>query len=163
MQLHVREWGRPDGPPVLLIHGWSQSLQCWRHQTVGELADQCRIVALDLRGHGMSERPPETAAYQDGDLWADDIAAAIHQLNLHRPVLVGWSYGGFVISDYLRAYGQETTAAVNFVGAAVLRNERSDHIGPSLLDNATRRLPSRSRRRTSRPFAASSAHSPCNP
>ena len=136
VRLHVREWGQPDGPAILLIHGWSQGLTCWRHQVEGELAAECRLVALDIRGHGMSERPRAEGAYQDAGVWAADIAAVIHQLNLHRPTLVGWSYGGFIISDYLRAFGQDTIAAVNYVGAAVLLNKRFDHIGPGFLDNA---------------------------
>ena len=136
VRLHVREWGQPDGPAILLIHGWSQGLTCWRHQVEGELATECRLVALDIRGHGMSERPRAEGAYQDAGVWAADIAAVIHQLNLHRPTLVGWSYGGFIISDYLRAFGQDAIAAVNYVGAAVLLNKRFDHIGPGFLDNA---------------------------
>ena len=123
VRLHVGEWGQPDGPAILLIHGWSQGLTCWRHQVEGELAAECRLVALDIRGHGMSERPRSADSYQDANLWAMDIAAVLDQLNLHRPILVGWSYGGFIISDYLRAFGQDTIAAINYVGAATLLNE----------------------------------------
>ena len=66
----------------------------------------CPLVAYDLRGHGMSEAPLEAEHYTDGALWADDVAAIIDQLRLDRPVLVGWSYGSFVICDYVRAHGQ---------------------------------------------------------
>lgn len=90
---------------------------------------------MDNRGHGMSERPLDAAHYQDGGLWAADVAAVIDQLNLNRPVLVGWSYGGFIISDYLRAHGEDAVAGINFAGAAVLLNERFDHIGPGFLTN----------------------------
>ena len=50
--------------------------------------------------------------------------------------MVGWSYGGFVICDYLRAYGESAVSAINFVGAAVNLNERFDDIGPAFLSNA---------------------------
>jgi non-heme chloroperoxidase len=136
VRLHVREWGRPDGPAVLLLHGWSQSWQCWRHQAEGELAGTCRVVAMDLRGHGMSDHPSDAAAYQDPALWAADVAAVIDQLGLHRPVLVGWSYGGFVICDYLRVHGQQDIGAVNLVGAGVLLTDDFAHIGPGFLGNA---------------------------
>ena len=106
LALHVREWGPPDGPPVLLIHGWSGNHMCWRHQVDSALVEEFRLVALDLRGHGMSDRPLDAGRYQDARLWAADIAAVIEQLDLDRPTLVGWSYGGFVICDYLRAYGE---------------------------------------------------------
>ena len=49
---------------------------------------------------------------------------------------MGWSYGGFVICDYLRAYGQDAVAAINFVGAAVTLNRAFDDIGPAFLANA---------------------------
>ena len=60
------------------------------------------MVAVDLRGHGMSEMPLEAEQYVDGDKWADDVAAIIDQLTLDKPMVVGWSYGGFVILDYPR-------------------------------------------------------------
>jgi pimeloyl-ACP methyl ester carboxylesterase len=134
--LHVREWGRPDGAPVLLIHGWSGNHMCWRHQVTSELADRFRLVALDLRGHGMSDRPLEPEQYVDAQRWADDVAAVIAQCHLGRPVLVGWSYGGFVICDYVRAYGEDAVAAINLVGAAVTLNQSFENIGPAFLANA---------------------------
>ena len=136
LALHVREWGPPDGPPVLFIHGWSGNHMCWRHQVDSALVEEFRVVALDLRGHGMSDRPLDAGRYQDARLWAADIAAVIDQLNLDRPTLVGWSYGGFVICDYLRAYGESAVSAINFVGAAVNLNERFDDIGPAFVSNA---------------------------
>ena len=110
LQLHVREWGKPDGPPILFIHGWSQNHLCWAKQYESALGDEFRLVAYDLRGHGMSEAPLEPEHYTDGKLWADDVAAIIDQLRLDRPVLVGWSYGAFVICDYVRTHGQDRIA-----------------------------------------------------
>jgi len=136
LRLHVREWGDPQGPPIVFVHGWSQSQLCWSRQIAGALAKDFRIVTFDLRGHGMSEKPPEAGHYREGRLWAEDLNAVIEVLGLDRPVLVAWSYGGFVVTDYLRAYGEEAIAAVNLVGAAVLRTPSFDHIGPGLLENA---------------------------
>ena len=95
------------GPPILFIHGWSQNHLCWEKQYESTLTGEFRLVAFDLRGHGMSEAPLEAEHYTDGTLWADDVAAIIDQLRLDRPVLVGWSYGAFVICDYVRVYGQD--------------------------------------------------------
>jgi non-heme chloroperoxidase len=136
VKLHVREWGKPAGVPILLIHGWSQSLLCWTKQHEGELQDQFRVVAVDLRGHGMSEAPLEAEQYVDGEKWADDVAAIIDQLTLDKPILVGWSYGGFVISDYVRKHGQNKIAGINFVGAAVALGEKaSPFVGPGFQEN----------------------------
>jgi non-heme chloroperoxidase len=137
LRLHVREWGREDGPPILFIHGWSMSHLCWAKQYESALAGEFRLVAYDLRGHGMSEAPLEPEHYTDGQLWADDVAAIIGQLGLERPVLVGWSYGGFIICDYVRAYGQDRIAAIDFVAAAVTLGEAAfgTLIGPGFLDH----------------------------
>jgi non-heme chloroperoxidase len=134
--LHVREWGQAEGPPVLLIHGWSGNHMCWRHQVDSALVKEFRVIGLDLRGHGMSGCSLDVSRYQDAGLWAADVAAVIAQLHLDRPTLVGWSYGGFVICDYLRAHGESAVSAINFVGAAVTLNEQFDDIGPAFLSNA---------------------------
>jgi len=136
LRLHVREWGDPQGPPIVFVHGWSQSQLCWSRQTAGPLAKDFRIVTFDLRGHGMSETPLEGEHYVDAQLWADDLHAVIEGLEVDRPVLVAWSYGGFVVTDYLRAYGEDAIAAVDLVGGAVMLTPGFDHIGPGLLDNA---------------------------
>jgi non-heme chloroperoxidase len=137
LRLHVREWGSPNAPPILFTHGWSQNHLCWTRQYESALADEFRLVAYDLRGHGMSEAPLEPDHYTDGRRWADDVAAIVGALGLDRPVLVGWSYGAFVICDYIRAYGQDSVAAINFVEGAVRLGEAAfgTLIGPAFLDH----------------------------
>jgi non-heme chloroperoxidase len=137
LQLHVREWGKADGPPILFIHGWSQNHLCWAKQYESVLADEFRLVAYDLRGHGMSEAPLGAEHYADGRLWADDVAAIVAELGLERSVLVGWSYGSFVICDYIRAYGQDRIAAIDFVEGAAKLGEAAfgTLIGPGFLDH----------------------------
>ena len=134
--LHAREWGNPSGPALLFIHGWSQSDLCWRHQVRGDLAETFRIVTFDLRGHGLSEKPAGPEHYADGQLWADDVASVIDQAGLEQPVLVAWSYGGYIVADYLQAYGDTRIGGINLVGAAViLRPPAFEHIGLGLLEN----------------------------
>jgi pimeloyl-ACP methyl ester carboxylesterase len=137
LQLHVRDWGRADAPPILFIHGWSANHLCWAKQYESALADEFRLVAYDLRGHGMSDAPLEPEHYTYGELWADDVAAIIEQLQLDRPVLVGWSYGAFIIGDYVRAHGQDRIAAIDLVGGAVKLGEGAFGvlIGPGFLDH----------------------------
>ena len=137
LSLHVREWGNPTGTPILFLHGWSQSHLAWCRQYDSDLADDFRLVACDLRGHGMSETPADAEHYTQGQRWADDVAAILGELDLDRPVLVGWSYGAFVIGDYVRAYGQDRIRAVNFVAGAVKLGETAfgTLIGPGFLDH----------------------------
>ena len=119
MALNVMEWGKKDAPSILFIHGWSQTHMTWTAQKESELAKRYRLVAFDLRGHGMSDAPKEEAAYTNSKAWADDVHAVIKQLDLRKPTLVGWSYGGVVITDYLATYGDKNVAAINLVGATV--------------------------------------------
>lgn len=134
-KISVYECGNPDGRSLFFIHGFAQSCLSWKYQFDSALAGEFRIVAMDLRGHGMSDKPVGVENYADGDLWADDVAAVIGQLNLVKPVLCGWSYGGLVISDYLRRHGQDNVGAINFVGGAVTigTDEASKLIGPGIM------------------------------
>lgn len=137
VMLSAHEWGRQEGPAILFVHGWSQCDMCWDAQVGSTLAERFRMVTFDNRGHGMSDKPSDSGCYTDGRLWAQDLAAVIEQTNLDRPVLVAWSYGGFIVADYVRAYGDVGIAGIDLVGAAVLRRPPSfEHIGPGLLDNA---------------------------
>jgi non-heme chloroperoxidase len=114
VQLHVAETGNHSGRPILFIHGTSQCWLQWTLQLNSSLADSYRLIALDMRGHGLSEKPRD--AYGDSKLWADDINAVIQALNLDRPVLSGWSYGPLVILDYIRHYGEEQVGGIHFIG-----------------------------------------------
>ncbi len=113
-RLHVVEAGNPNGRPIVFIHGFSQCWLAWSRQMASDLADGFRLVALDLRGHGLSDKPRD--AYADSRLWADDIHAVIRALDLAAPILSGWSYGPLVILDYIRHYGEDAIAGSNFVG-----------------------------------------------
>ncbi|MDH4380674.1 MAG: alpha/beta hydrolase [Gammaproteobacteria bacterium] len=128
--LAVREFGNPAGIPLVLIHGWTQSHLCWVKQYESALADEFRIIAPDLRGHGDSAKPVGEAHYTNSRHWADDLAAVINTLGLEQPVLAGWSYGGLVSGLYLRHYGEAALGGINFVGAGV--RVAVEHIGTLL-------------------------------
>ena len=118
LNLAVQEWGNPRGLEILLIHGFNQSHLSWQRQVDDPaLAADFRMVTLDLRGHGSSDKPLEKDRYAHAR-WGDDIAAVIRATGLRRPVLVGWSFGGNVICDYVRSFGTENIAGINFVAAA---------------------------------------------
>jgi non-heme chloroperoxidase len=117
--------GNPNGPAIVFIHGFSQCHLSWRRQlTDPELTARFRMVAYDMRGHGGSDKPVERERYHDDKLWADDLATVIAATNLSRPVVVAWSYGGRVVSDYLRFYSQDSLAGINYV-AAVTKSNRA--------------------------------------
>ncbi|MDI1446995.1 alpha/beta hydrolase [Polyangium sp. 6x1] len=124
LSIAVQEWGNPQGPEVLFIHGLSQSHLSWAPQIHSSLAKDFRIVTYDLRGHGVSDKPLEAKYYQEDRRWGDELRAVIEGAGLKRPVVVGWSLGGVVILDYLRAHGDGALGGVVFVDA-VTRLDRA--------------------------------------
>jgi pimeloyl-ACP methyl ester carboxylesterase len=121
-RIHLIEAGNPDGTPILFLHGFSQNALAWGRQLSSELGRDHRLIAMDLRGHGDSDRPLD--GYGDSKLWADDVAGAIRELGLERLIMCGWSYGPLVILDYIRHYGEDGIAGIHFIaGVTSLGNE----------------------------------------
>lgn len=114
IQLHVVEAGAPAGHPILFIHGFSQCSLSWNRQLNSDLANDHRLVAMDLRGHGLSDKPRD--GYDNSQLWADDVNSVITALGLDHPILCGWSYGPLPILDYIRHYGENNIGGLQFVG-----------------------------------------------
>lgn len=89
--IHVEQQGR-GAPALVFLHYWGGSARTWRH-VVGELAPSYRTIAMDQRGWGRSDTPPDGYALAD---LADDCAGVVRALGLTRHVLVGHSMGGKV-------------------------------------------------------------------
>jgi len=132
--LHVVETGKSTGRPILFIHGFSQCWLAFGRQFDSELADHYRLVAMDMRGHGLSDKPRD--AYAESKSWADDVDAVIRELHLDHPILCGWSYGPFVILDYLRHYGEEGIGGIHIVGGITKlgSDEAVSVLAPAFLD-----------------------------
>jgi non-heme chloroperoxidase len=139
-KLRVGRYGVAGAAPILFLHGWSQHHQAFRRQFEGPLAEEFDLVAMDLRGHGASEAPSGAQHYTDGDLWAQDVAAVIEALELDRPVVVAWSYGGLVLADYLRVYGDAALSGINLVSASLVIGKEwiGSHTGPSFVEHAAK-------------------------
>ena len=88
--MHYVTAGRPDGAPLLLLHGWPQTWFEWRH-VMRLLADDCRLIAPDLRGLGDTSRPLEG---YDSPTIAGDVAELMAHLGIARYHLAGHDWGG---------------------------------------------------------------------
>jgi pimeloyl-ACP methyl ester carboxylesterase len=119
LTISAQEYGNPNGPGIVFIHGFSQSHLSWMRQTDSDLAKEFHIVTYDLRGHGNSDKPLEAARYRDAKAWGDEVQAVIDAAGLKRPVLVGWSYAGRVISDYVATHGTGGISGIDFVDASI--------------------------------------------
>jgi pimeloyl-ACP methyl ester carboxylesterase len=112
-RLHVEEFGRADGPVVVLAHGWTCSIPFWA-PVIRLLSADCRVVAYDQRGHGRSAAPATRRGYGTGVL-ADDLEAVLEAVvpEGQRAVLAGHSMGGMTIMAASgRAAVARRTAAV---------------------------------------------------
>src|ERR1700759_1763163 len=134
LTISAQEWGNPNGPEILFIHGYSQSYLSWSRQTDSDLARDFHIVTYDLRGHGGSDKPLDPARYRDSKAWGDEVQAVMDATGLKHPVLVGWSYAGRVISDYVATHGAGQLAGINFVDAPI----KAD---PALIGDNLKNLP----------------------
>ena len=94
LRIHVATAGPPDGPPVVLQHGWPQHWYEWRH-LIGPLAEAgYRVIAPDFRGFGWSEYPPDEDFRKE--TLVDDLIALCDVLGHRRISLVGHDWGGWV-------------------------------------------------------------------
>lgn len=115
--LVVVETGNRTGPPIVFIHGYSQSYLAWELQLRDPaLLKEFHLIAFDLRGHGGSAKPSDPTVYRS-EAWAADVDAVIRAKAKAKPVLVPWSYGGPVTMSYVRHHGDGGIAGINFVAA----------------------------------------------
>ena len=88
------------GEPVVLLHGFSQTLEMWEETgLLGALADKYRVIAVDLRGHGRSGKPHHPEAY--GAEMGADIVRLLDHLGIGEAHLIGFSMGATVIGGLL--------------------------------------------------------------
>ena len=131
-RLHYVDWGTPEQPPVLLLHGGSAHARWWDF-VVPYLVERYRCIALDLRGHGESGWPA-TGDYSLA-AHAGDVAALVAGLALPGVAVVGHSFGGFVAMVYARDAGRHLSGLV-IVDSRARIGERS-----ARLLQALRKLP----------------------
>ena len=91
VRLAHREWPGGD-PPLVLLHGLASNKMIWS-QVAARLSPRFRVVALDQRGHGQSDKPDDG---YDFDTIVADSRTTLAGLGVERPVLVGHSWGGNV-------------------------------------------------------------------
>jgi len=89
----VVETGAPDAPPVVFLHGWGCSAYAWRHLAAPVAALGWRAVAIDLRGHGLSDRPADPDRYRRDDL-VTHLGDVLTALDIGAAPFVGHSMGG---------------------------------------------------------------------
>lgn len=113
--LAVSSVGPEDAPEILFLHGIGHARDSYALQMESSLAERYRMVSFDLRGHGQSGKPWRDEDYADPAIWAEDVRAVMAATGLRRPIVVAWSYGGFVAADILRVLGQDSISGIVLV------------------------------------------------
>ena len=116
-RIHFLDWGGAGEPGVLLIHGLAASSWVWA-PVARRLIGARRTVAMDLRGHGLSDAPTDDGAY-DLDVLADDVVAVAEGSGLLEPAavdarvtLVGHGFGAIVAAAGAAALGERCARLV---------------------------------------------------
>ncbi len=121
-RIHYKDTGpATNSTPVLLVHGFSSSLEGnWRASGWFDALAGAgrRVVALDCRGHGDSDKPHAAAAYAD-DAMLQDVLAVMAACNLERADLMGYAMGAGIALDLALAHPEKVKTLI--LGGAGLR------------------------------------------
>ena len=111
-RVHYVNYGKGD-EALVLIHGWTMNVDNWNDQ-IPDLAKRNRVVAIDLPGHGQSDKPQISYSM---DYFARAVEAVMRHAKVKRAVLVGHSMGTPIARQFYRKYPQKTLAIVVADGA----------------------------------------------
>ncbi|WAS91752.1 alpha/beta fold hydrolase [Nannocystis punicea] len=132
VDLHYIEYAG-DGSPVVLLHGYtSTGAATWQATGVAEaLAERHRVIVLDQRGHGDSDKPHDPAAY--GGRMLTDIVELMDHLDIARAHVAGYSMGGWITGVLLDVAPQRFITAT-FGGAGVTETDEALRAAAEALD-----------------------------
>ena len=103
LRLHYVDWGNPEKPPLLMIHGGRDHCRNW-DWTAAAFQDDWHVIAPDLRGHGDSQWSPDGSYTMAGYIY--DLAQLVHQQQLAPVTIVAHSLGGNIALRYAGIYPQ---------------------------------------------------------
>lgn len=109
VRIHYTDEG--EGTPVILIHGFAANADLnWRSPGVTEeLAKDYRVISIDNRGHGLSEKPLDPKKY--GREMVDDVVRLMDHLQITKAHIIGYSMGGFITLKLLTEYPERVLTA----------------------------------------------------
>jgi pimeloyl-ACP methyl ester carboxylesterase len=113
-----------EGRAIICVHGLTANCRCW-DTMAASLAPRHKLIALDLRGRGLSEKPPEGYFV---DQHCRDIGAVIKNLGIERPILMGHSLGALIALVFTALRPEETAGLVLVDGAGCLSEEQLEKV-----------------------------------
>ncbi len=152
LRLHYIDWGNPDAPPLLLVHGGRDHCRNW-DWVAEELRHDWHVIAPDLRGHG------DSAWSSDGNYamqeYVYDLAQLVHQLGAKPMSIIAHSLGGIIATRYAGLYPDVVRRLVTIEGLGPSPKVQAD-IGQTPMDERFRNWITEKRRaagRTPRKYA----------
>ena len=113
LRLHYVDWGNPDAPPLLMVHGGRDHCRNW-DWLAERLRDRWHIIAPDLRGHGDSQWAADGCYRMDSYVY--DLAQLIHQQKLAPVTIIAHSLGGNISTRYSGIYPDTVKSLVAIEG-----------------------------------------------
>jgi pimeloyl-ACP methyl ester carboxylesterase len=113
LRLNYVDWGNPDAPPLLLMHGGRDHCRSW-DWAAEDLRNDWHVIAPDLRGHGDSAWSPDGNYAMSAFIY--DLAQLIHQLALAPVTIVAHSMGGNIATRYAGLYPENVRKLVSIAG-----------------------------------------------
>ena len=111
--VRVVQAGPVDGPPVVLVHGWGVHSYLWRRNIPALVAAGRRVFALDLPGHGLSDRPLAPGSYTL-DAFTAHVVALFDEFGIVRAPIIAQSMGGRIAVEVARMHPQRVAALALF-------------------------------------------------
>jgi pimeloyl-ACP methyl ester carboxylesterase len=141
VKVRVAESGPHGGVPIVMIPGWGATVYMYRHGFDALARAGARVIAVDLRGFGLSDRPATRGAYTF-DAYASDLLGVLDVLQLERPVIVGQSMGGGLALRFAVRHPDRVSriALINPVGLVPLRFMPLLRMSPRAIAALGRRL-----------------------
>ena len=113
LRLHYVDWGNPDAPPLLLLHGGRDHCRNW-DWVAAALRDEYHVIAPDLRGHGDSAW--SASGHYTMANYIYDLAQLIHQQDLAPVAIIAHSLGGNIALRYAGIYPETVRRLVAIEG-----------------------------------------------
>jgi pimeloyl-ACP methyl ester carboxylesterase len=131
LRLHYLDWGNPDAPPLVLVHGGRDHARSW-DWVVERFRDRWHIIAPDLRGHGDSQWLQDGGYAMPGFIY--DLAQLIHQRQLAPVTLIGHSLGGNIATRYAGICPDKVSRLVSIEGLGLSPKAMAERLAKPLAE-----------------------------
>lgn len=110
-----------EGEPVVLLHGWMSDVSMWGRLDTNPATEQYQLIAVDLRGHGKSDKPHDPEQY--GPEMAEDVVRLLDHLELKKAHLIGYSMGAIVAGKIAATHPDRVLSIVYGGQAPILTHD----------------------------------------